>query len=44
MSSKKYVVGQQGRKSMFKHGGDNIGVNIHPACVMYRGARSAALC
>ena len=33
----------QGRKSMFKHGGDNIGVNIHPACGMYRGARSAAL-
>ena len=33
----------QGRKSMFKHGGDNIGVNIHPACGMYGGARSAAL-
>ena len=28
----------QGRKSMFKHGGDNIGVNIHPACRMYRAA------
>ena len=33
----------QGRKSMFKHGGDYIGVNIHPACGMYGGARSAAL-
>ena len=35
---------RQGRKSMFKHGGDNIGVNIHPVCGMYRAAQSAALC
>ena len=33
----------QGRKSMFKHGGDNIGVNIHPACGMYGAKRRALL-
>ena len=33
----------QGRKSMFKHGGDNIGGNIHLACGMYCAALRAAL-
>ena len=32
------------RKSMFKHGGDNIGRNIHPACGMYCAALCATPC